>query len=97
MSLWRDQRGVAAAEYALILAVLGGLFALASLGLGRAVASQMQIATYSPGGTRYVCTDRCQMEYEDYCAAVDASKAGLATFSPALPTSAKCTNGLAVS
>ena len=37
LSMLRDQSGASAAEYALLLAVIGGAVALGSLNLGRAV------------------------------------------------------------
>lgn len=91
---WRDQRGVAVAEYALILALVGAFMALASLALGRAVASQMEIANYGPDGVRHVCTSNCQFDYVDYCAAVvhmdDTPGLTKPTFSPALSSNAAC-------
>ena len=44
-SLRRDEAGAAAAEYALILAVVGGGIALAALTLGQAIAAAMGRAT----------------------------------------------------
>ena len=40
-----DQSGASAAEYALILAIIGGAIALAAIGLGGAVATSMNNAT----------------------------------------------------
>ena len=39
VSLWNDDRGAAAAEYALILAIVGAGIAAAALGLGTAISS----------------------------------------------------------
>ena len=44
-SFRRDELGAAAAEYALILAVVGGGIALAALTLGQAIAAAMGRAT----------------------------------------------------
>lgn len=44
-SLRRDQLGAAAAEYALILAVVGGGIAVAALALGVSISSAMGRAT----------------------------------------------------
>ena len=44
-SFRRDELGAAAAEYALILAVVGGGIALAALTLGQAIAGAMGRAT----------------------------------------------------
>lgn len=41
----RDESGAAAAEYALILAIVGGAIALAAIGLGNAVSGAMNNAT----------------------------------------------------
>lgn len=41
----RDDSGAAAAEYALILAIVGGAIALAAVALGGAVANSMNSAT----------------------------------------------------
>ena len=40
-----DESGAAAAEYALILAIVGGAIALAAIGLGTAVSGAMNNAT----------------------------------------------------
>ena len=44
-NLLRDDRGVSAAEYALILAIIGGFIAFAAMSLGGAVANAMNEAT----------------------------------------------------
>jgi pilus assembly protein Flp/PilA len=40
-TLWRDQSGASAAEYALILAIVGTGIALAAVGLGGAIGNAM--------------------------------------------------------
>ncbi len=44
INLLRDKRGASAAEYALILAIIGAAIALASLALGGAIANEMNEA-----------------------------------------------------
>jgi pilus assembly protein Flp/PilA len=44
INMMKDQSGAAAAEYALILAIVGGAIALAALALGNAVANSMNRA-----------------------------------------------------
>ncbi|HTH28221.1 MAG TPA: Flp family type IVb pilin [Sphingobium sp.] len=43
-SFWNDRSGAAAAEYALILAIVGSAIAVAAVALGGAVAGEMQQA-----------------------------------------------------
>ena len=43
--LWKDESGASAAEYALILAIIGAAIALAAIALGGAVANAMNDAT----------------------------------------------------
>ena len=45
INMLRDQSGASAAEYALILAIIGGAIALAALALGNAVANSMNRAS----------------------------------------------------
>ena len=45
INMLRDQSGASAAEYALILAIVGGAIALAALALGNAVSKSMGKAT----------------------------------------------------
>ena len=45
INMLRDQSGASAAEYALILAIIGGAIALAALALGNAVSTSMNKAT----------------------------------------------------
>jgi pilus assembly protein Flp/PilA len=44
-SLWADEGGASAAEYALILAIVGSAIALAAIGLGNAISTRMKAAT----------------------------------------------------
>lgn len=44
INLLKDQSGASAAEYALILAIIGGAIALAAIGLGNAVSGSMNRA-----------------------------------------------------
>lgn len=43
-SLWTDDSGASAAEYALILAIVGSAIALAAIGLGNAISTRMTAA-----------------------------------------------------
>ena len=45
VNMLRDDSGAAAAEYALILAIVGAAIAVAAVGLGSAVANSMNRAT----------------------------------------------------
>lgn len=45
INMLRDESGASAAEYALILAIIGGAIALAALALGTAVTNSLQKAT----------------------------------------------------
>lgn len=45
IQMMRDESGAAAAEYALILAIVGGAIALAALALGNAVSGAMNTAS----------------------------------------------------
>ena len=45
INMLRDQSGAAAAEYALILAIVGGAIAIAAVALGGAVSNSMNRAT----------------------------------------------------
>ena len=45
LNVFRDDSGAAAAEYALILAIVGAAIAIAALSLGSAVANSMSRAT----------------------------------------------------
>ena len=56
----RDERGAAAAEYALILAIVGAAIAVAAVGLGGAVGNSMNRATNciaaGPNATATTCS-----------------------------------------
>ena len=43
-NFWKDQHGASAAEYALILAIIGGVIALAAIGLGVSISNSIQRA-----------------------------------------------------
>lgn len=45
VNMLRDESGASAAEYALILAIIGGAIALAAIGLGGAVKNSMDRAS----------------------------------------------------
>lgn len=45
LAFFRDETGAAAAEYALILAVIGGGIAAAALGLGQAISTALSGAS----------------------------------------------------
>ncbi|HKY80344.1 MAG TPA: Flp family type IVb pilin, partial [Sphingobium sp.] len=56
LSLWRDRTGVAAAEYALLLAIIGGSVAMAAWMLGQAIDGSVSnsatlIASYTGAGS----------------------------------------------
>ena len=40
-NLWRDDSGASAAEYALILAIVGSALAIAAIGLGNTISNSM--------------------------------------------------------
>ncbi|WP_219892821.1 Flp family type IVb pilin [Aquisediminimonas profunda] len=44
-NLWTDESGASAAEYALILAIVGSAIALAAIGLGNAISTRMNKAS----------------------------------------------------
>jgi pilus assembly protein Flp/PilA len=44
LKLWNDESGASAAEYALILAIVGGAIAVAAVALGGAVSGAIQNA-----------------------------------------------------
>ncbi len=50
-TLWTDDSGASAAEYALILAIVGSAIALAAIGLGTAISTRMDKATNCIGAT----------------------------------------------
>ena len=49
-NLWTDESGASAAEYALILAIVGSAIALAAIGLGTAISNKMKSAANCVGG-----------------------------------------------
>jgi pilus assembly protein Flp/PilA len=53
LSFFRDETGAAAAEYALILAVVGAGIALAALGLGQAISSALSGASSVIAGVTF--------------------------------------------
>jgi Flp pilus assembly pilin Flp len=50
-TLWRDESGMAAIEYALLLALIAAALATAANGLGDAVLARINNACISLGGT----------------------------------------------
>jgi pilus assembly protein Flp/PilA len=56
INMLRDDSGASAAEYALILAIIGGAIAIAALALGGAISGAMNKATSCiNGGTSASC------------------------------------------
>ncbi len=56
LNLLRDESGASAAEYALILAIVGAAIAIAAVGLGSAVANSMNRASNCiKGATAATC------------------------------------------
>ena len=59
-NLWTDEGGASAAEYALILAIVGSAIALAAIGLGTAISDKVTSAANCVGGNsanyNTVCT-----------------------------------------
>jgi pilus assembly protein Flp/PilA len=49
--LWNDESGASAAEYALILAIVGAAIAVSMTNLGNAVKTKIDTATTQLGGT----------------------------------------------
>ena len=57
LKLLKDKSGASAAEYALILAIVGSAIAVAALGLGNAVGNRMNAAASCiNGGNTSACT-----------------------------------------
>ncbi len=57
LKLLKDKSGASAAEYALILAIIGSAIAIAALGLGSAIGNRMNKAsTCINGATTAACT-----------------------------------------
>ena len=58
IKILKDVSGASAAEYALILAIIGSVIALAALGLGEAIGDRMDAAaTCITGGDAASCGD----------------------------------------
>lgn len=56
LKMLRDESGASAAEYALILAIVGSVIAIAALGLGTAIGGRMtSAASCISGGTSAAC------------------------------------------
>jgi pilus assembly protein Flp/PilA len=56
LKMLRDDSGASAAEYALILAIIGSVIAIAALGLGNAIGDRMtSAADCIEGGTEAAC------------------------------------------
>jgi pilus assembly protein Flp/PilA len=56
LKLWNDESGASAAEYALILAIVGGAIAVAAIALGNAVSGAIQNAATCINDTQ-TCAD----------------------------------------
>jgi pilus assembly protein Flp/PilA len=57
LKLLKDKSGASAAEYALILAIIGSAIAVAALGLGSAIGNRMNAASSCiTGGTTAACS-----------------------------------------
>ena len=55
--LWKDESGASAAEYALILAIIGAAIAIAAITLGGAIGNRMtNAATCINAGTAASCS-----------------------------------------
>ena len=60
INMLRDEAGASAAEYALILAIVGAAIAIAALTLGKAVAGAMNNAAACVSGTSTTYTSVCK-------------------------------------
>lgn len=60
INMLRDEAGASAAEYALILAIVGSAIALAAIGLGNAVAGAMNTASKCVASTSTTYKDNCK-------------------------------------
>ena len=58
-SLWTDDSGASAAEYALILAIVGSAIALAAIGLGNAISNKMKSAANCVGANASTYNTAC--------------------------------------
>jgi pilus assembly protein Flp/PilA len=57
VKMLKDDSGASAAEYALILAIIGSAIAIAAIGLGNAIGARMNAASSCiTGGTQTACT-----------------------------------------
>ena len=59
INLMKDDSGASAAEYALILAIIGAAIALAAIALGTAVAGAMNRASNCVGSTASTYSTNC--------------------------------------
>jgi pilus assembly protein Flp/PilA len=59
LNMLRDERGASAAEYALILAIIGGAIALAAIGLGNAVKGSLDRASACVGSNASTYNTNC--------------------------------------
>ena len=59
INMLRDDSGASAAEYALILAIIGGAIALAAIALGNAVATSMNRASNCVGSNASTYNANC--------------------------------------
>jgi pilus assembly protein Flp/PilA len=59
INMLKDQSGASAAEYALILAIIGGAIALAAIGLGNAVKGSMDRAANCVGSNASTYNTNC--------------------------------------
>lgn len=60
INMLRDDSGASAAEYALILAIIGAAIALAAIALGNAVATAMNRASNCVGATSSTYSTACK-------------------------------------
>jgi Flp pilus assembly pilin Flp len=93
--LIRDASGASAAEYALIVALIGAPIVLASMAFGPPVRTVMGVRTIGPDGVEHVCVSgSCSPVVADYCEAVFETKVIPANpppvFVPALGSDAEC-------
>ena len=58
-NLWTDESGASAAEYALILAIVGSAIALAAIGLGTAISNKMKSASNCVGANATTYNSAC--------------------------------------
>ena len=58
-NLWADESGASAAEYALILAIVGSAIALAAIGLGNAISTKVTSAANCVGANAATYNTAC--------------------------------------